>query len=213
VAEESRDGFRSVSKFPAPGALSRARMWLLELAPDSLSMFDNWASLANLCDTGWLSALRRLADSHPATARIARRRLRVLTSLPLTLSAFTALRTGDGPVHLRGTCVALPRQDSTAPLWHVQVQDDPVQGRVLIEEGRDFLLSVDGGGSVYVLSNGGHLVGAAPLRAGDEVSVFGFADEVPDRWGLASAPHGRGGLLPAIRSGSELPLLVTHVVR
>ena len=207
MAEESLDGFRSVSKFPAPGALSRARMWLLELAPESLSMFDNWASLANLCDTGWLSPLRRPSA---ATARVARRRLRVLASLPLAFSAFTALRSGDGPAHLRGTCVALPHHDATAPLWHVDAQDDPGEGRVLIEEGRDFLLSVDGGGSIYVLSSGGHLAGAAPVRAGDEVSVFGFADEVPDRWGLASSPHGRGGLLPAIRSGSELPLLVTH---
>jgi hypothetical protein len=213
LAEESLDGFRSVSKFPAPGALSRARMWLLELAPESLSMFDNWASLANLCDTGWLMPLRRPAYSHSATARVARRRLRVLASLPLTFSAFTALRSGDGPAHLRGTCAALPHHDPTVPLWHVEAQDDPGEGRVLIEEGRDFLLSVDGGGPIYVLSNGGHLAGAAPVRAGDEVSVFGFADEVPDRWGLASAPHGRGGLLPAIRSGSELPLLVTHVVR
>jgi len=69
------------------------------------------------------------------------------------------------------------------------------------------------GGAVFVLSNGGHLASATPLRAGDEVSVFGFADEVPDRLGMASAPHGRGGLLPAIRSGSELPLLLTSVVR
>jgi hypothetical protein len=185
-------------------------MWLLELAPDTLTMFDNWTSLANLCDTGWLSALRRPTTG---TARIARRRLRILTSLPLSHSAFAALRSGDGPVHLRGTCAALPGEDAAATVWRVDVQDDPVKGRLLIEEGRDFLLSLDGGGSVYVLSNGGHLASAVPLHAGDEVSVFGFADEVQDRWGLASAPHGRGGLLPAIRSGSELPLLVTSVVR
>lgn len=212
MADEPLDGFRSVTKFPAPGALSRARMWLLELAPDALSMFDHWASLANLCDTGWLSALRRLADSHSAMARIAQRRLRVLTSLPLGFPAFAALRSGDGPVHLHGTCAALPGHDASAPIWRVDALDDPAEGRMLVEEGRDFLLSV-GGQSVYVLSNGGHLASAAPLRDGDEVSVFGFADEVPDRWNLAPAPHGRGGLLPAIRSGSELPLLLTHVVR
>jgi hypothetical protein len=87
-----------------------------------------------------------------------------------------------------------------------------VRGRVLIEEGNDFLLSLDGG-VVYVLSNGGHLVSREPVRPGDAVSVFGFADAVPDAIGLASARSGRGGLLPAIRSGTELPLLVTRVVR
>jgi hypothetical protein len=202
-----------VSKLPAPGALSRTRASLLELAPDALGIFDSWASLASICDTGWLSALRRPSA---ATARIARRRLRVLTSLPLSFPAFGAMRSGHGPLHLRGTCAALPGHDATAPLWRVELRDDAEQGSLLIEEGRDFLLSVGDGaaaGTVYVAAAGGHLVSSAPLRAGDEVSVFGFADEVPDRAGLAASPHGRGGLLPAIRSGSELPLLLTHVVR
>lgn len=207
-----------MSALPAPGALSRTRASLLELAPDALGMFDTWASLASVCDTGWLRALRRSAHPHSAIARIARRRLRVLTSLPLSFAAFGAMRAGDGPLHLRGTCAALPGHDATAPLWRVELRDDAEQGRLLIEEGHDFLLSVgDGGGAtagtVYVVAAGGHLVSSAPLRAGDEVSVFGFADEVPDRTGLAPAPHGRGGLLPAIRSGSELPLLLTSVVR
>jgi hypothetical protein len=213
LPEDAREGFRSVSTLPAPGALSRTRASLLELAPDTLGMFDTWASLASICDTGWLSALRRPSA---ATARIARRRLRVLASLPLSFAAFGAMRSGDGPLHLRGTCAALPGHDATAPLWRVELRDDAEQGGLLIEEGRDFLLSVGDGadaGTVYVVAAGGHLVSSAPLRAGDEVSVFGFADEVPDRTGLAPAPHGRGGLLPAIRSGSELPLLLTHVVR
>jgi len=201
-----------VSRLPAPGALSRMRASLLELAPDALGMFDTWASLAGICDTGWLSALVRPS---PVTARIARRRLRVLTSLPLSFAAFGAMRSGDGPVHLRGTCAALPGHDATAPLWRVELRED-ADGGVMIEEGRDFLLSVGdraAAGTVYVTATGGHLVSSTPLRAGDEVSVFGFADEVPDRMGLAPAPHGRGGLLRAIRSGSELPLLLTRVVR
>ena len=201
-----------MSRLPAPGALSRMRASLLELAPDALGMFDTWASLAGICDTGWLSALVRPS---PVTARIARRRLRVLTSLPLSFAAFGAMRSGDGPVHLRGTCAALPGHDATAPLWRVELRED-ADGGVMIEEGRDFLLSVGdraAAGTVYVTATGGHLVSSTPLRAGDEVSVFGFADEVPDRMGLAPAPHGRGGLLRAIRSGSELPLLLTRVVR
>ena len=206
--DELRDGFRTVSKLPAPGALARARAWLLEAAPDARVSFDSWASLACIVDSGWLAPLRRPST---AMARIARRRLLVLASRPLSYTAFTALRAGDGPVHLRGRCTAIAGQGAP-PIWRTEEQDDAVEGRVLIEEGHDFLLSIDGG-DVYVLSSGGHLASAAPLQAGDEVSVFGFADEVPDRLRMASAPHGRGGLLPAIRSGSELPLLLTHVVR
>jgi len=134
-------------------------------------------------------------------ARVARRRLRVLASRPLGYAAFTALRAGDGPVHLRGRCASLPGHGAS-PIWRTEERDDAADGRLLIEEAHD-----------YVLSKGGHLASAATLHAGDEVSVFGFADEIPDRWGLAPALHGRGGLLPAVRSGSELPLLLTRVVR
>jgi hypothetical protein len=204
-----------VAKFPAPGALSRARALLIELAPSTFAIpFDDWASLASICDTGWLAAFRR--PSH-AAARVALRRLRVLTSRPVSAAFFAAMPSGNGPVHLRGTCAALPGQDAAAALWSVQASEDPEQGRLLIEEARDFLLVLDDGDGpkrvVYVMATGGHLVSTAPLRPGEQVSVFGFADEVPDRDGLAACAHGRGGLLPAIRSGSELPLLVTHVVR
>ena len=165
--------------------------------------FDDWASLATICETAWFRVTA-------ATARVARRRLRLLTSSPTSFTAFAAMRAGDGPLHLRGTCAALPGHDPGAALWRVEARDDAATGRTLIEEGSDFLLSGPGGGTIYVLASGGHLVSPAPLRPGDAVSVFGFADEVPDRTGLVSSPHGRGGLLPAIRSGSELPLLLTH---
>jgi hypothetical protein len=201
------EGFRSVSKFPAPGALSRARAMLLEIAPAGLAIpLDDWAALACICDTAWLEASRR--PSH-ATARIARRRLRLLASGPTPFAVFAATRAGEGPLHLRGTCAALPGHDAGGPLWRVEAHDG-ADGRTLLEEARDFLLAVEGGGTVYVLSKGGHLVSTAPLRPGDAVSVFGFADQVPDRTGLAATPHGRGGVMPAIRSGGELPLLVTH---
>ena len=202
-----RDGFRTVSKAPAPGALSRARAWLLEVVPDALGSFDSWTSLACICESGWLAPLGRPTTS---MARVARRRLRVLASRPLTYAAFTALRAGEGPAHVRGRCASLPGQ-AASPIWRTEERDDATEGRLVIEEGHDFLLSIDGG-DVYVLSKGGHLASVAPLHAGDEVSVFGFADEIPDRWGLAPALHGRGGLVPAVRSGSELPLLLTRVV-
>jgi hypothetical protein len=205
--DESREGFRSVSPLPAPGALSRARALLLELAPPGLAIpFHDWASLATIWDTPWLSALRRPST---ATARVARRRLRLLASAPTAFAAFAALRTGDGPVHLRGTCTALPGHDADGMLWRVEVRDDDAAGPTLIEEASDFLLSGADGTAVYVVASGGHLVSTAPLRPGDTVSVFGFADQVPDRTGLVASPDGRGGLLPAIRSGTELPLLLT----
>jgi len=226
-----------VSKIPPPGALSRARELVLGVAPLPLAnSFDDWASMAGLCDTGWLLASRRPSV---AMTRIAQRRLRALTARPISYELFAAQRPGDGPLHLRGTCAALPGRDAARALWRLEVGEQADLGRVLIEEGNDFLLSVDpigtlgesrspreglaqaepalanahGGGEVYVLSKGGHLVSGAPLCAGDTVSVFGFADAIPDAIGLAASPSGRGGLLRAIRSGSELPLLVTKVVR
>ncbi|HEY7375836.1 MAG TPA: hypothetical protein VIF57_27000 [Polyangia bacterium] len=209
--EQRREGFRTVSKVPPPGALSRARALVLGVAPLPLAnSFDDWASMAGLCDTGWL-----LASLRPSVAitRIAQRRLRALTARPLAFAEFAAQRPGHGPLHLRGTCAPLPGQDATRAVWRLEVDADADLGRVLVEEGNDFLLSLEGGGQVYVLSRDGHLVSGAPLRAGDTVSVFGFADAIPDAIGLAASPNGRGGLLHAIRSGSELPLLVTKVVR
>src|SRR6185369_1600060 len=113
-----------------------------------------------------------------------RRRLRVLASCPTPFAAFTGLRAGEGPVHLRGTCAALPGADGVGNLWQVETGDDVDVGRVLIEEASDFLLSLEDSGFVYVSAEGGHLVSGAPVRPGDAVSVFGFADEVPDHSGL-----------------------------
>jgi len=171
--------------------------------------FADWASLAGICDSAWLLGSRRPTA---ATERIARRRLRTLAARPISFASFAALRPGEGPVHLRGTCAPLPGRDAAGALWRLDVADQADGGSVLVEEASDFLLSVDGG-EVYVLSKGGHLVSGAPVRPGDPVSVFGFADAIPDAIGLAASPSGRGGLLHAIRSGAELPLLVAHVVR
>jgi hypothetical protein len=207
LVEERSAGFRTVTRLPPAGALARARRLLLGLMPLPLAnAFDDWASLACIYDTGWL-----LADRLPsvATARIARRRLRVLASPPLSFAAFAARPPGGGPIHVRGTCAALPGRAGADVLWRMEVREQADAGRVMVEEGSDFLLSV-GGAGVYVLSKGGHLVSGARVRPGDEVSVFGFADAIPDAIGLVASPSGRGGLLHAIRSGSELPLLVAR---
>jgi len=198
--------FRTLTKFPEPGTLAAARALLLELAPSTGAVpFDSWTSLATICDTGWLSASRRPSA---ALARVTRRRLRVLSTTPLSFAAFARLQAGEGPIHLQGTCAPLSAGDSSAPLWSVEtvVADDGV--RQLAEQGSDFLLSLPDGEVVRVLAEGGHLVSADVLRIGDAVSVFGFADETADRSGLGPSPHGRGGLVRALRSGSELPLLV-----
>jgi hypothetical protein len=185
--------------------LAAARALLLELAPSTGAMpFASWTSLATICDTGWLPASRRPSA---ALARVTRRRLRVLVTAPLSFAAFARLQAGEGPVHLQGTCAPLSA-GSSAPLWSVEtaVADDGM--RQLAEQGGDFLLSLRDGEVVRVLAAGGHLVSADVLRIGDAVSVFGFADDTADRTGLGPSPHGRGGVARALRSGSELPLLV-----
>jgi hypothetical protein len=197
--------FRTLTKFPEPGTLAAARALLLELAPSTGAVpFDSWTSLATICDTGWLPASRRPSA---ALARVTRRRLRALATAPLSFAAFARLQVGEGPVHLQGTCAPLSAGDG-APLWSVEtaVADDGM--RQLAEQGSDFLLSLPDGEVVRVLAAGGHLVSVDVLRIGDAVSVFGFADETADRTGLGPSPHGRGGLVHALRSGSELPLLV-----
>src|SRR6185295_1692219 len=106
---------------------------LLGLMPLPLAIaFADWASLAGICDTGWLLA-SRLPSA--ANERIAQRRLRALAARPLPFAAFSAQRPGDGPVHLRGTCAALPGRDATRPLWRIDVGEQADLGRVLIEEG------------------------------------------------------------------------------
>jgi hypothetical protein len=200
--------FRTLTKFPEPGTLAAARALLLELAPSIGAVpFDSWTSLATICETGWLPAARRPSA---AQARVTRRRLRVLATAPLSFAAFARLQAGEGPVHVRGTCAPLSASDSDAPVWSVEaVAADAAQGpRQLVEQGSDFLLSLPDGQVVRVLAEGGHLVSADVLRIGDAVSVFGFADETADRAGLGPSPHGRGGLVRALRSGAELPLLV-----
>ena len=198
--------FRTLTKFPEPGTLAAARALLLELTPSTGAVpFDSWASLATICDTGWLPASRRPSA---ALARVTRRRLRVLTTAPLSFAAFAHLQAGEGPVHLQGTCAPLSADESNAPLWSVEaaVADDGV--RQLAEQGSDFMLSLPDGEVVRVFADGGHLVSADVLRIGDAVSVFGFTDQTADRAGLGPSAHGRGGLVRALRSGSELPLLV-----
>ena len=70
-----------------------------------------------------------------------------------------------------------------------------------------------GGTPTLVLAEGGRLVNADVLTAGDEVAVFGLPGEAADRVGIAGAAYGRGGLCTAVRSGPRHPLLVSVIRR
>jgi hypothetical protein len=176
--------------------------------------FADWASLATIWGTGWLPVTRHPS---PAAARALRRRLGRLgglASAPGTLAAAGAGGRGAALVSVRGRCAALPGRAAATELWRVAtVRDD--SGSWLVEEGWDFALTDEEGARAYVLAADGHLVNAEVLRSGDEVSVHGFLDLVPDRAGLARSPSGRrgGGLAPGLRAGSELPLLVCLIKR
>ena len=173
-----------------------------------MAQFESWESLAALAETPWLAPSRRPSA---AALRRARHHLRLLGSAPTTFELAAAQGSAD-PVHLRGICRPLASAGSASPLWRREIVEDD-DGRWVVEAGLDFALAIGGGGTVLVLAAGGRLVNATHLQAGDEASVFGFADEAPDPTGLARSPHGRSGLTLALRSGSELPLLVSLIRR
>jgi hypothetical protein len=218
-------------------AVDRARALLMDVAardPEGplargLERFGSRRSLAAVVGTDWLPIGGRLTAS---AIRVARRNLRVLGSPPAELGQVVL---GE-PVQLQGLATPLPG-DGVRELWHAEVVDD-ADGRWFSDEGRDFLLvgrdawtelglaqrspSREGPGTLrgfpprmpgvaLVLAAGGRLLNAERLQVGDEVSVFGTADEAPDRAGLAAAP--RGGLVPALRSGTTRPLLVSVIRR
>lgn len=195
-------GFRTLSRWIPPGTLSAARTLLKELGPVPVG---SWTSLASICDTAWLPAVGR---SSPALARVARRRLRVLATAPLSFAAFARLEVGEGPVHVSGTCDPLPGGDEL--VWRVETAVRKDGARRLLQQGNDFLLRTPDGERVRVLAAGGLLVNG-DLHVGDAVSVFGFADEIADSTGMGPSAHGRGGLTRALRSGSALPLLVARI--
>jgi hypothetical protein len=112
-------------------------------------------------------------------------------------------------VHVAGRVGPLAAARAGGALWQVTRREDEA-GAWLEEEADDFLLTDDEGGRLCVLVDGGHLVGGEALQAGDAVSVFGLFDEIPDRTGLFRTPHGRGGVAPALQSGSDWPLLVSR---
>jgi hypothetical protein len=193
--------------FPDAGSLARARALVLEAG--ARLPIEDWASLATIWGTAWLPVTRHPS---PAAARALRRRMASLSAAPRTLAG-AAVGAGAGEViHVRGRAAALPGRPASSELWRVATIKDGA-GSWLLEEGRDFQLTDGEAGRAYVIATGGHLVNAEVLRAGDEVSVFGVFDQVPDRAGLARPASGRGGLAPALRSGTELPLLVSLIKR
>ncbi len=194
---------------PDRSAMDRARVLLSDVVgrdPDGplargLDWFGSWRSLAAVVGTDWLPIGVRLSAS---AMRVARRNLRALGGPPAEIAA---VKVGE-PVQVGGLVAPLPG-DPGGALWRAEVIDD-ADGRWLADEGRDLLL-VAKGGSVLVLADGGRLLNAESLHVGDEVSVFGTADEAPDPGGLSGSP--RGGLVLALRSGPTRPLLVSVIRR
>ncbi len=212
---------------PGRAEVERARALLVEVAASDpagplgrgLARFGSWRSLAAIVGTGWLPLPRRPS---PATARIVRQRLRALGAEPrpaagsATGSTTAVELPDDGPIQLRGTCVRLPGAQGAGPgaaLWRSSVVEDDA-GLWAVEEGEDFVLRDAAGRSTLVLAAGGRLVNAERLAEGDEVALFGLADETPDRVGIAGAAYGRGGgLVATLRSGPRHPLLVSVIRR
>jgi hypothetical protein len=192
--------------YPSAGALARAKALVLEAGVKL--PFDDWSSVAILCDTAWLPTTRRVTL---AAARAARRRLYPLSAGPTAVAATRDLPRGQ-LVHVRGVAGALPGRHPDTALWHTRTVR-AADGVWLLEEGNDFLLADAAGDRIIVSSDGGHLVNGEVLRAGDPVSVFGVLDDVPDRGGLAQGAHGRSGLVPALRSGEQQPLLLSRLQR
>ena len=194
---------------PDRGALDRARALLFDIVardPDGplahgLDRFGSWRSLAAVVGTDWLPIAGRVSGS---AMRVARRNLRVLGSPAAEIGAVAV---GEA-VQLDGIVAPLPG-DPGGALWRAEVIDD-ADGHWLSDEGRDFLL-VGKSAPVLVLADGGRLLNAEGLHVGDEVAVFGTADEAPDAAGLSGSP--RGGLVLALRSGPTRPLLVSVIRR
>src|SRR5262245_34116525 len=94
-------GFRRVSRLPEPTALARMRALLLDVAAgggaaggalaEGLAGFEEWRFLAALCEDEWGAVARR--DSR-AARRVLARRLRMLGTRPITLTAAATLPVG-----------------------------------------------------------------------------------------------------------------------
>jgi hypothetical protein len=187
-------------RHPEQGALARARTLLLE-AGLPVPVRD-WSDLALLLGTAWLPVL---PHATPSAARILRRRLASLAAPAVTVAAAWALPRGE-IVHLFGSAEPLVH-GRAEPLWQVTRTEDE-GGTWLCEEAEDFLITDSAGDRARVLVDGGHLIGAEAVLPGQPVSLFGFLDEIPDQMGLRRTPHGRVGVIPALQSGSDWPLLV-----
>src|SRR3954447_2895107 len=143
LGEHPRDGgFRRVSRVPEPLALARMRALVLEVAAggadmleDGLAGFQQWRFFATLCGSAWAAGARR--DSR-AARRLLQRRLRVLGTRPIPLATAVTLPPGS-PVHVAGIARAMPGSGVESHIWFVSATSTG-SVRVLVEEGRDFLV-------------------------------------------------------------------------
>jgi hypothetical protein len=218
LGETARDGggFRRISRFPEPLALSRLRAQLLGAAlggdgllEDGLAGFQSWKFLTTLAESAWTDGVRR--DS-PAARRLLRRRLRMLGTRAASFPQAAALTAGSA-VHVRGVARRMPAAQSArpdAPIWQVSTMTTAL-AQLLVEEGQDFFLADDAGATACVIAARGYLINADALIEGETVSVFGFVDRIADARADSRSAHARGELSLAVRSGDTLPLLVRRV--
>lgn len=198
---------------PPREAMERVRALLMEVAASDpegllgrgLARFGSWRALAAVVGTDWLPLPRRRAAP---LAPLLRRRLRALGAEPPAASAAELVEAGE-PVQLRGSCERLG--GASGDLWRVSIVEEG-RGLWALEAAEDFVLRGGDGGAALILAEGGRLVNAERLRAGDEVAVFGIGGMAPDPAGLVGA-YGRGGLVPALRSDPSHPLLVSVIRR
>jgi hypothetical protein len=215
-------GFRRVSKGPEPLALARLRALLLELATsgsetlrEGLAGLESWSSLAALCGTEWSAGARRAST---AARRVFERRLRALGAAPIPVARAASLPLGSA-VHVRGIISPVSPLDPAegglkSHIWsHSAMNTDNV--RLTLEEGHDFFLTDEEEGSrqtACVIAARGHLINAVALVPGDRVSVFGFTDR-DATFAARAARVDRGGAMPALRAGDDVPLLIRRLAQ
>jgi hypothetical protein len=167
-----------------------------------------WQELVRLCSGPWFCDLVRA----PASGRWVLERRLTLLGLPInTVAEARELPVGT-PVRLDGALRSLQSPGARSlsdirPIWKNSTSST-ADVRLLIDEGQDFLLDAPCGG-LRVVGEGGQLVRGEHLIEGDRVTVLGFVDRVVDP---THADRSRSpSLLPVIRSGDQLPLLLWKV--
>jgi hypothetical protein len=213
---ELDDGFRRVSRAPDPRATVRMRDLLLDAAGDmrpllrlGIESLESWTRFASLVDSGWLAGT---ASGSAAARRLLQRRLSVLGTQPISVAAAVELPVG-AAVHLRGTIRPMSASRLKSHMSYIWSQSARTEDNVrcLVEEGQHFFLTDESAQTACVMAANGYLINADSLRAGDQVSVFGYTDRTADTRGQTADPLVRDRRALSVRAGDDLPLLLRKI--